>query len=264
MGISDFKELTEFCVLASRRKDGMVRPLHAEEYLFDFLLDGGSISLSLRRVNWKSPLSYSNDLYVDFHYQQLLGDYLSGQLMPPPAAGGSSPVQLMGELSALQHLALGLEDQPTLPKIKEYLPSQDGLSSKVEEIYSFCQRQITAMESLSPQDAKIRFIEFVSTLPLFGSNTFLAQKVSQSGIPSPCMVSINQEEVLFRHPITQERVFQIFLTDVQSMRTIAPKKQGKEPAVEINYGNPANPKKVTIHLKQAKQLCHMLALLMES
>lgn len=263
MGMSDLKEITEFCILASRRKDGMVRPLHAEEYLFDFLLDDGSISLSLRRVIWKTPLSYSNDLYVDFHYQQLLGDYLSGQLMPPPGAGGSSPVHLVAELSALQHLALGLEDQPTLPKIKEYLPTQDGLSSKVEEIHSFCQHQITAMESLSPPDAKIRFIEFLTTLPLFGSTSFLAQKVSQSGTPSPCIVSISQEEVLFRHPKTQDRVFQIFLTDIQSMRTIAPKKHGKEPAVEINYGSPANLKKVTIHLKQAKQLCHMLALIME-
>ena len=45
--------------------------------------------------------------------------------------------------------------------------------------------------------------EFLSTLPLFGSNTFLAQKVSQRGCPSPCMVSISHEGVLFLHPKTQ-------------------------------------------------------------
>ncbi|XP_049916791.1 unconventional myosin-XVB [Epinephelus moara] len=263
MGISDLTEIREFSIVAIRSHDGMVRPLHSEEYLFDFLLDDGSISFSLRRVMWRSPLSFNSDLYVEFHYQQLLGDYLSGRLIFAPAPGGSSSVQQIAELSALQHLAQGLNDQPSLPEIKEYLPSQDGLSSKVEEIHSFCLGQIAAMHSLSPQDAKIQFIEFLSTLPLFGSSTFLAKKVSQRGCPSPCMVNISQEGVLFLHPKTQERVFLIPLADVQSMRTIRPKKQSKVPSMDIDYGNPSRPKKVTIHLKEAKELCHILALIIE-
>lgn len=40
------------------------------------------------------------------------------------------------------------------------------------------------------------------------------------------------------------------LAEVQSMRTVGPKKQGKVPAVDISYGNPARPKKITIHLKE--------------
>ncbi|XP_044034497.1 unconventional myosin-XV [Siniperca chuatsi] len=263
IGISNLTEIREFSILANRRQDGMVRPLHAEEYLFDFLLDDGSIFLSLKRLMWRNPLSFNSDLYVEFHYQQLLGDYLSGRLMLAPAAGGSPSVQQVAELSALQHLARGLKHQPSLPEIKEYLPSQDGLSSKVEEIHAFCEGQTAARLSLSPQDAKIQFIEFLSTLPMFGSNIFLAQKVSQRGCPSPCMISISQEGVLFLHPKTQERVFLIPLADVQFMRTIRPKKQGKVPALDIDYGNPGRPKKVTIHLKQAKELCHILALIME-
>ncbi|KAM7371275.1 hypothetical protein PAMP_010761 [Pampus punctatissimus] len=276
MGISNLSEIKEFSILANRPghvsavseerqikrssphpdssspalSDGMMRPIHAEEYLFDFLLDENSIFLSLRRVMWRNPLTFNNDLYVEFHYQQLLGDYLNGRLMLPPAAGGSSSVQQAAELSALQHLAHGMENQPSLLEIKEYLPSQEGLRSKVEEIHSFCLGQLVAMHSLSHQDAKMRFIEFVTTLPLFGSNTFLAKKVSQRGWPSPCMVSVSQEGVLFLHPKTQEQVFLIPLMEVQSMRTIRPKKLSKVPSVDIYYGNPSRPKKVTIHLKQ--------------
>lgn len=50
----------------------------------------------------------------------------------------------------------------------------------------------------------------------------------------------------------QERMFVIHLAEVQSMRTVHSKKQGKVPAVDIYYGNSGRPKKVTIHLKQVK------------
>uniref|UniRef100_A0A3B4YEN7 Myosin XVB n=1 Tax=Seriola lalandi dorsalis TaxID=1841481 RepID=A0A3B4YEN7_SERLL len=228
---------------------GLVRPLHPEEYLFDFLLDDNSMFLSLRRVMWRSPLSFRSDLYLEFHYQQLLSDYLSWRLMVPLAADGSPSVQHIAELTALQHLAQGQGNPPSLPEVKEYLPSQDRVSIKAEEIHSLCLRQILTLQSLSPQDAKIRLIKFMSTLPLFGSNTFLAQKVSLRGGPSPCVVSMGPEGVLFINPKTQH-VFLIPLADVLSMKTIRAKKQGKMPSVDINYGSPARPAKVTIHLKQ--------------
>ncbi|XP_061564159.1 unconventional myosin-XV-like [Cololabis saira] len=262
MGILEVTEMKEFSILVKRLQDGLVRPLHADEYLFDFLLDDSSISLSLRRIIWGAPLSFNNDLYIDFHYWQLLDEYLSGKLMLPAHAGGSS-VQQMAELAALQHQALGLQNQPSLPALKDFLPSSDDLRHKAEEIQHSFQAQIAAMESLSPQEAKIRFIDFLTSLPLFGSNTFLAQKVSQRGCPSPCMVSISPDGVVFINPKTQEKIFRIPLADVQSMQTIRPKKRGKVPAVDINYGNVAKFKKVTLHLKQAKELCHILALLME-
>ncbi|XP_056286414.1 unconventional myosin-XV [Pseudoliparis swirei] len=263
MGILNLTEIKEFSILANRHQDEMVRPLHGEDYLFDFLLDDGSISFSLRRLMWRVPLTYNGDLYVEFHYQQLLADYLGGRLTLAPAAAGPSLVQQIAELSALQHLAKGQGDQLSLPQLKEYLPPQAGLSSSLEELLSICLDRTNEMTSLSPQDAKIQLIEVLSTTPLFGSNTFLAQKVSHRGCPSPCTVSIGQEGVLFLHPKTQERVFLIPLVDVQSMRTARPKKQGKVPSVDISFSIVGRTKTVTVHLRQAKALCHTLALVME-
>ena len=53
----------------------------------------------------------------------------------------------------------------------EYLPPQDGVRTKAEEILSFCQGQVAAMHSLNPQDAKKQFIGEYSLLssPLLSS-----------------------------------------------------------------------------------------------
>ncbi|XP_019740450.1 unconventional myosin-XVB isoform X2 [Hippocampus comes] len=263
MSISNPSEMNEFSIFAHRQKDGMVRPLHSSEYLMDFLLDDGCIFLSIRRVMWQIPLCFNNDLYVEFHYQQLKEDYLNGLLQLTPAANGSSSVQQISELAVLQHLAQGLKIQLSVLEIKKYLPAQEGQNVNIDGIHSLCLNKIDAMKALSPLDAKIQFIVLLTEQHLFGSNNYLAQKVSQRGCPSPCIVSVNHEGVQFLHPKTQEKVFQIPLTDVQSMRTVRPKKAGRLPSMEISYGTPNKFQKITIQLKQAKELCHILAMIME-
>lgn len=48
----------------------------------------------------------------------------------------------------------------------------------------------------------------------------------------------------------QERVFKIPMAEVQSIRIVSPKKQGKLPAVDLSYGNSSRTKLITISLKQ--------------
>ncbi|XP_049604852.1 unconventional myosin-XVB [Syngnathus scovelli] len=259
MSISNLTEMKEFCISANRQQDGMVRPLHPSEYVMDFLFDDSGILLTLRRIMWRMPLCFNNDIYVDFHYQQLKGDYLNGLLQL--TLDGSSSIQQIAELSVLQHLSQGLKTQLSLSDIQKYSPAQEGQNTSMDEIHSFCLTKMEAMNDLSPLKAKIQFIVFLTGQHLFGSNNYLAQKVSQRICPSPCMISVNHDGVLFLHPKKQEKVFLIPLTDVQSMRTIRPKSAGKLPSIEITYGRPSQ--KITIHLKQAKELCHTLAIIIE-
>lgn len=54
-------------------------------------------------------------------------------------------------------------------ELKQYLPPLDELKTKMDEINAFCQGQIAAMQSLGPQEAKIRFIGNLLSPPLIPS-----------------------------------------------------------------------------------------------
>ncbi|XP_026771155.3 unconventional myosin-XVB [Pangasianodon hypophthalmus] len=260
MGVSNPAEVNEFSILATRGQDGQVRPIHPDEYVFDFLLDDGSILLTFHRLVWKYPLHFENDLYVDFHYHLILIDYLSGKLLLP---GNSSTLQQqVAELAALQHLALGFNQQPTPQELKQYFPRMDGISANDQNLHSATLRQFSLIANVKSTEAKIRFIKTLSSLHLFGSNIFMAQKVSHKGCPSPCVVAVNHESINILHPQTQMSALTIPVEEVQSLRSISPKKE-KVPVVEINFGNPAHVNTITIYLKQARELCHIIAIIME-
>ncbi|XP_066519166.1 unconventional myosin-XV [Hoplias malabaricus] len=258
MGIINPAEKQEFFISATRRQNGEVRPIHPDEYLFDFLLDDNSIFLSFHRLIWHHPLHFDSDLYVEFHYQLVLADYLDGKLLLPGNA--ASVQQQVAELAALQHIALGLAQQPTMQALKDYLPQLNGINHNV--LYSATLTQLSVTGSLNPFEAKTRFLKSVSSLPLFGSNVFMAQKVIHHNCPSPCVVAVNYETIRIVHPETQMVSFKIPLEEVQSLRTFRPKKE-KVPAVEIHFGDPPQVKTITIFLKEARELCHIIAVIME-
>ncbi|XP_028823636.1 unconventional myosin-XVB isoform X2 [Denticeps clupeoides] len=258
MGIVDPAETKEFSIKATRAQ--IVRPIHPYEYIFDFLLDDGSIVLTVQRVVWNYPLHFDNKLYIEVHFHQVLADYLDGKLILPGKT--SSVVQEMAELAALQHLAQGHTHKLSMSELKEYLPSMDGGSAHHQQLLSACHSQLSSLGSLTAVDAKARFLKYLSSLPLFGSSIFLAQKVIHSSCPSPCMVAVRVECITFHHPKTQEPVMTIPLIDIQSLRSSQQKKD-KTPTVDITYTRGSQTKNVSVHLKQAKELCHIIAVIME-
>lgn len=51
--------------------DKMVRPLRSEEYLHDYLLEDKLVTVTLRRLIWRTPLHFENKIYTDVHYGQV-------------------------------------------------------------------------------------------------------------------------------------------------------------------------------------------------
>uniref|UniRef100_A0A8C1FIV0 Myosin XVB n=1 Tax=Cyprinus carpio carpio TaxID=630221 RepID=A0A8C1FIV0_CYPCA len=260
MGIINPAEVKEFSIHASKKGGDVTRPIHSEEYLFDFLLDDGSISLSFHRIIWKQPLQFSNDLYLEFHYQLLVANYLGGKLLLPK--NSATVYQQVAELTALQHLALGLTDLPSNAEVKQYLPRMDQLNSNDERLLATIRAQFSTLGPLSHLDAKAHFIKSVSVLPSFGFDVFTAQKVSHRSCPSPSLIALNHEFIKILDPKSQNACLTMSMEDVQSLRSIRPKKD-KLPSVEISFSGQTQPRTISFSLKQAKELCHTIAVIME-
>lgn len=45
--------------------------MRTEEYLHDYLLEDALVTVSLRRLTWKTPLHFENKIYTDVHYGQV-------------------------------------------------------------------------------------------------------------------------------------------------------------------------------------------------
>ncbi|XP_052427113.1 unconventional myosin-XVB isoform X2 [Carassius gibelio] len=260
MGVINSVEVKEFSIHATKKGGDVNRPIHADEYLFDFLLDDGSISLSFHRIIWKQPMQFSNDLYLEFHYQLLVANYLGGKLLLP--TNSATVYQQVAELTALQHLALGLTDLPSNAEVKQYLPRMDQLNSNDERLLATIRAQFSTLGPLSHLDAKARFIKSVSMLPSFGFDVFTAQKVSHRSCPSPSLIAVNHEFIKILDPKSQNVCLTMSMEDVQSLRSIRPKKD-KLPSVEISFSGQTQPRTISFSLKQAKELCHTIAVIME-
>ncbi|XP_010224456.1 PREDICTED: unconventional myosin-XV-like [Tinamus guttatus] len=126
MGAGEQEEIREFALFAIRTIANnpvkMVRPMRSEEYLHDYLLEDNLITMSLRRVTWKTPLHFENSIYTDFHYGQILWDYVNGRIL----LGYGKEVEMqISILAMLQHWAKTTEQQSTAPsreELQEYTP----------------------------------------------------------------------------------------------------------------------------------------------
>ncbi|XP_050175127.1 LOW QUALITY PROTEIN: myosin XVB [Myiozetetes cayanensis] len=266
MGVGEQEEIQDFFLFAIRTDNKnlgkIVKPIKPEEYLHDYLLEDKMVTVTLRRLIWRTPLHFENQIYTDVHYGQVLWDYLNGRML----LSQSKEMEMqVGLLAMLQHWAKP-EQQNSAPsgeELKKYTPKtlQHSISSMALE--NQVATLLRTRQPLQPLDAKIQFIEHVMKLPFFGYTMFMVERVSDNKIPVPCFLGVNKEEIIVVNGTTQAVSQVIPLKEVQKMRTLKPMLKDGLPGLELNFGSPATPKTLWVELQQAKELYHTLVIILD-
>uniref|UniRef100_A0A8B9CJG2 Myosin XVB n=1 Tax=Anser brachyrhynchus TaxID=132585 RepID=A0A8B9CJG2_9AVES len=137
MGAGEPEEMQEFALFAIRSASKMVRPMRTEEYLHDYLLEDALVTVSLRRLIWKTPLHFENKIYIDVHYGQVSnkGTVSTRNL--------SSRGRIRGEASG---------------DLKEYIPKPLQSQINPQSLQNHLGMLLRNRQQLQPLDAKIQFI----------------------------------------------------------------------------------------------------------
>ncbi|KAM6050180.1 myosin XVB [Theristicus caerulescens] len=244
-----------------KHADKMVRPIRLEEYLHDYLLEDKLVTVTLRRLIWRTPLHFENKIYTDVHYGQMLWDYLNGRIL----LSHSKEMEMqVGVLAMLQHWAKTEQQSaaPSREELKEYTPKALQSSISPQALRDHVGMLLKTRQPLQPVDAKIQFIEHVMKLPFFGYNTYFVQRVSDDTICAPCFFGVNKEEIIVVEGTTQAVSHVIPLKELHKMRTLRPNSDGGLPGIELNYGSPASPKSMWIELSQAKEMYHTIVVIL--
>ncbi|XP_058278918.1 myosin XVB [Hirundo rustica] len=266
MGIGEQQEIQDFVLFAVRNDNKnlgkMVRPIKLEEYLHDYLLEDNLVTLTLRRLIWRTPLHFDNQIYTDVHYGQVLWDYLNGRIL----LSQSEEMEMqVGLLAVLQHWAK-VEPQNSIPsreELKEYIPKTLQPSISPKALHNHVATLLRTRQPLQPSDAKIQFIEHVMKLPFFGYIIFVVERISDDMVPVPCFFGVNKEEIIVVDGTTQVVSRVIPLKELQKMRTLRPISDGGLPGLELSYGSPSNPRAMWVELSQAKELYHTIVVILD-
>ncbi|KAL2297686.1 hypothetical protein Nmel_016240 [Mimus melanotis] len=266
MGISEQQEIQDFVLFAVRSEDKnlgrMVRPMKLEEYLHDYLLEDKLVTVTLRRLIWRAPLHFDNQVYTDVHYGQVLWDYLNGRIL----LSQSKEMEMqVGLLAMLQHWAKGEQQNsaPSREELKEYTPKTLQASISPKALHNHVATLLRTRQPLQPLDAKIQFIEHVMKLPFFGYTIFVVERISDEMVPVPCFFGVNKEEIIVVDGTSQAVSRAVPLRELQKMRTLRPVSDGGLPGLELHYGSPDNPRAMWLELPQAKELYHTIVVILD-
>ncbi|KFQ04205.1 Unconventional myosin-XV, partial [Leptosomus discolor] len=263
MGASEQEEIQEFVLFAIRSdSNNLGKPIRSEEYLHDYLLEDKLVTVTLRRLIWRTPLHFENKIYTDVHYGQMLWDYLNGRIL----LRHSKEMEMqVGILAMLQHWAKTKQHNAALSReeLKEYMPKTLQSSIKLQALEKHVGMLLRTRQPLQRVDAKIQFMEHMMKLPFFGYTTYFVERVSDDTIPAPCFFGVNTEEIIAVDGTIQEVSCIIPLKELQNMRTLQPVSDGGLPGIELNYGSAASPKTMWVELSQAKEMYHTIVVILD-
>uniref|UniRef100_A0A8C0GW81 Myosin XVB n=1 Tax=Chelonoidis abingdonii TaxID=106734 RepID=A0A8C0GW81_CHEAB len=239
MGINEQEEIQEFALFVRK----LVRPVRQYEYIHDYLLEDSSVILDLRRLSWKTPLHFENEIYISVHYSQVT----SG--VSTICTSSLRPTSHRAESRGTVHSAKGLLQRAN-HMLRTPLGQQEAKIQFVGE--ATVDRGPWERKGKSPYTVSLP-AEHVIQLPLFGYNTYPVERCSEPRIPLPCVLGVNRDQIVIVASRSQELCCRIPLKEVQRMRTLRPLDDTGEAGLEVNYGSVDNPQTMWFELHQVKR-----------
>uniref|UniRef100_A0A8B9GDQ5 Myosin XVB n=1 Tax=Amazona collaria TaxID=241587 RepID=A0A8B9GDQ5_9PSIT len=246
MGADEQEEIQEFALFANK----MVRPIRPEEYLHDYLPEDSLVTVTLRRLIWRTPLHFENNIYTDVHYGQVSSkisvrtrNLPSRQYTPQTLQSYISPEELENQVG-------------TLLRTRQPLPPVDAKIQFIGEEIPACSRLLPGSCCLK---ATYCFLtEHVMKLPFFGYTIYFVERVSDDTISVPCFFGLNKEEIIAVDKTSQVLSCVIPLKELQKIRTLRPLSDDGLPGLELNYGSAASPKTMWLELSQQLRTTKMI------
>uniref|UniRef100_A0A8C5IW88 MY15B protein n=1 Tax=Junco hyemalis TaxID=40217 RepID=A0A8C5IW88_JUNHY len=195
----------------------MVRPMKLEEYLHDYLLEDVLVTVTLRRLIWRTPLHFDNQVYTDVHY----GQVSKSRTLPSRDRGG---------VPASRNVPKGWKSRRALA---------DRLSLTTP---GWCSKLLA--ESCCPQATFCCLLEHVMRLPFFGYSIFTVERISDVFSLWALLLSV---------AVPWQAVSRVVaLRELQRMRTLRPLSDGGPPGLELHYGSPDSPRALWLELPQVR------------
>ncbi|CAF4602738.1 unnamed protein product [Rotaria sp. Silwood1] len=248
LNISNSLEHDEYSIFIISASENSSRLLNPSEYLFDILSECvraniDDYHLIIKRMLWFTiPMilddNNKSEIFIDFMYHQLVPELLEGTMIVIKNNHLSDEImQQISLMAALQFRASNKIGLPSMREVKHLLPSTVLKVKNVRpQVWTTTvhEKLDSSIESMTPIEAKLNFLNVIQTWPLFGTTFFTAQSVNDPSIRSPCLIGTFKNGILFLDIDTRETLFTIPYNDVVSIRR-------HQNLIDIKHGSLSQP-----------------------
>ncbi|CAF1426007.1 unnamed protein product [Adineta ricciae] len=259
--ITNSLEHDEYSIFIISPSDQSSRLLNPTEYLFDVLSECVRSNmvdyhLIMKRMLWYTiPMTFDDnnksEMFVDFMYHQLIPELLEGTIIVIKNNHLSDELmQSISLMAALQYRASNKIGLPSMREVKHLLPATVlKLKSVRPQVWTTTvhEKLYSSVETMTINEAKMKFLDIIQTWPLFGMTFFAVQSVDDPLIRSPCLIGIYKNGILFLDIDTRETLFSISYNDVVSIRR-------HQNSIDIKYGSLNQPRILQCQVERAQDL----------
>jgi hypothetical protein len=243
MGVANFDEYGVFINTGPEQST----PLQSYDYMLDTttILERRKIPyrIYVKKTLWFAPITLENPLHTSLLYEQVLFDYLCGNLLnmsmgTVPATWLKNDIAL---LAALQHQASpsasqSLQDAP-VSLLQKYVPTILYRLLQPDEWRACTVAQHPNVAKLQSVEARRAFMEIIIKLfPLYGSCFFHVNSCSDPRVQGDCVMAVSKNGVSFLESTTKNVIMSYTFNEIVSTRRLGSRASGKH-FVDLKVGN---------------------------